>query len=321
MGKNHLFVLDPLASLNLALDSSLRMAFELSRLGHAVYAAEPRDLATGSSGPTTARCRRLTFGATATETKVDAPAVRPLTDFAAVHMRKDPPYDLDYVTSTWLLDRAGPGVKVYNSPESLRRTNEKLAILRFPLDIAPTLVSADADALTAFLAEECQGDAVVKPLTLFGGRGVRRVTLGATAGGVTRDAARQIMLEETVQGTSLRLIQPFDRKIHDGEVRAFSAFGEPIAWCLKRPAAGQFLANTRMGAVLEEYAPTPQEVERVTRIARTLLAEGVALIGFDLIGGRLSEVNITSPRLLQAPSDKCNYYEKVAALMARDLGG
>ena len=245
----------------------------------------------------------------------DTRTVRSLRTFEAVHMRKDPPYDLDYVATTWLLDTALPSTRVYNSPQSLRRFNEKLAIFLFPQDCHQALVSCDPEALLRFVRNEAAGDAILKPLTLFGGRGVERLQLEL-------EGEMQILDklgEATQHGRSMRLVQPFDKAVFAGEVRAFTAFGQPVAWCLKRPLTGNFLANTRAGAKLETYEPSDVEKERVTRIATTLLAEGVAFIGFDIIGGFISEINLTSPRLLKAPHDTNDYYDQLVSLIEADL--
>jgi glutathione synthase len=166
---------------------------------------------------------------------------------------------------------------------------------------------------------------VIKPLTLFGGRGVARLRLNEStsseAEGLSRDELLAELIRETEGGRHIRLVQPFDPAIFDGEVRVFTAFGEPISWCLKRPAKGQFLANTRAGAQLEVYIPKPEEEARVRRIARELLEEGVTFIGFDLIGGYVSEINLTSPRLLEAPGSSENYYKKIASMIAKDVAG
>jgi glutathione synthase len=323
MPKSHLFVLDPLASLNVPLDSSLRMALALAALGHEIYACEPRELGWSSADPSAhAHCHRLRFGGDVTQLDVAPAGRRLLGDFSAIHMRKDPPYDLEYIATTWLLSSAGRATRVYNAPDALRRFNEKLSILEFRDDMQPALVTSDPEALFAFLQSRGRSKSgedlglVVKPLTLFGGRGVERVLLGQDNGVAARVALRKI----TEEGRAMRLAQPFDPRIHDGEVRVFTAFGEPLAWCLKKPAPGNYLANTRAGAKLSPYEPTAVELERVRRVATQMAKHGVELIGFDLIGGYLSELNITSPRLLLAPGDAApNPYARFAALVDADL--
>jgi glutathione synthase len=320
---SHLFVIDPLESLNVTLDSSLRIMFELAALGNHICVCEPRQLLWTTDAGALAVTRELGFGRDATEFKVGSEKVIPLEDFSAIHMRKDPPYDLDYVATTWLLDPAAHVTKIYNHPEALRRYNEKLAIFRFPKDIRPAMVSSDPKVLFDFIVTRCHGDAVIKPLTLFGGRGVLRLQLedaSASKGAfMSQQVLLQVLQNETENGQHLRLVQPFDKAIFDGEVRVFTAFGEPIAWCLKKPAKGQFLANTRAGAELVDYKPSSEEEARVRRIATELLRDGVAFVGFDLIGGFVSEINLTSPRLLQAPGKLDNPYRRIAELVVKDI--
>jgi glutathione synthase len=333
----HLFVIDPLETLNKVLDSSLRLMFELSTRRQEVYVCEPRQLAWNRSANTAhAHTTRIDFSGGPSAFSTTRTGSKMLGDFAAIHMRKDPPYDLDYIAATWLLDSVKLArqnenkhknkhrTRIYNEPRALRDFNEKLAFFHFGHlhdDVKPALVSADPQEILSFIDSEARGDAVLKPLTLFGGRGVERITLDEkkTHNSKTRFDALAFIRKETAEGTSPRLVQAFDEAIFTGEVRAFTAFGKPIAWCLKKPAAGSFLANTRAGAQLLPYQPSAAEVERVGRLSRDLLAKGVAFIGFDLIGGFVSEINITSPRLLAAASDDHNYYKDIADLIDIDL--
>lgn len=321
----HLFVMDPLQDLNLALDSSLRLMFQLSRLGQNVAMCEPRQLMWESGVGPLAIASPVTFDGGPAHPRLGAAIRRPLGDYRAIHMRKDPPYDLDYISTTWLLDGVRGVSRIYNDPEALRRYNEKLAILRFPAETRAALASSDPKAILSFVEGPCHGDAVLKPLTLFGGRGVIRLTLTTASEALhastrmTPEDARLVIESETQGGRQMRLVQPFDPSIFEGEVRVFTAFGEPMAWCLKRPAPGAFLANTRAGATLLPYAP-PSEVEaRVRRVAGELLRDGVVFIGFDLIGGYVSEINLTSPRLLQPQDDDGQPYERLARMVVRDL--
>ena len=314
----HLFVIDPIDSLNFPLDSSLRIAKALRDIGHETFVCTPSQIEWASREDcAVAFAQNLQ----ASENDISLYRLEPplrlrLDHFRAIHMRKDPPYDLTYITCTWLLDTAAKaGVRVLNSPRALRDFNEKLSIFQFPKAIQDGLISTNPQSLMAFLINEAKGDAVLKPLTLFGGRGVIRLTL-------TQKNHAQIMQtfsDETANGIDHRLIQPFDKKIFDGEVRVFTARGEAISWCLKKPHGDNFLANTRSGATLESYEPSAQEVQMIEDIARTLLKEGIYYLGFDVIGGHVSEINLTSPRLLQASNDDSNPYGRIAAMLAEDL--
>jgi len=325
--QKHLFVIDPIESLNLALDSSLRMAFELTQLGHEVAFCDVARLARRSTGGALGGSVARAFGSgyalasTAsfpdgpTKPRIQPPRARELGEFAAIHMRKDPPYDLDYVAATWLLDGAPASTRIYNAPHALRSFNEKLAIFMYPDECRSALVSADPEELLTFIVETVGGDAILKPLLLFGGRGVRRLRIGDDS----RESLLQKLNAETVGGRSPRLVQAFDPEIANGEVRAFALGGKALAWCLKKPAPGEFLANTRAGATLHPYEPGPKVLARVERVAGDLAAKGAPVVGFDLIGGWISEINLTSPRLLQAPGDNTNYYQRFAEWMSRDV--
>jgi glutathione synthase len=286
--------------------------------GHTIWICETRSLY-WHSGEKEAACiaSRLTFSGGPQEPRIEETGKKPLGFFQAVHMRKDPPYDLDYITITWMLDSAPASTRIYNRPEALRSYNEKLLLFKFPQQVKPAFFSANPDDIIDFIKECAGGDGIIKPLHLFGGRDVERVLVKTAE---EEAAARTVLAAQTQHGKSARLVQPFDKSIYQGEVRVFTAFGETIAWCLKKPAAGQYLANTRMGATLHPYTPTADEAERVRIVAVELCKLGMPIVGFDVIGGYISEMNITSPRLLQAPEDHGNYYEKMATLFARDIG-
>ncbi len=314
----HLFVIDPIESLNFALDSSLRIARALRSLGHETYICTPGQIEWASrDGCAVAYTQELRSA----EADVSRYQLQPekrlrLDHFRAIHMRKDPPYDLAYIACTWLLDTAAnAGVKVLNNPRALRDYNEKLSIFQFPETIQDGLLSADAQHLLDFLEGEAHGDAVLKPLTLFGGRGVLRLNLATQS----KAEIFALLQTETSKGLEYRLMQPFDKRIFDGEVRVFTAGGHAVSWCLKKPHGENFLANTRSGATLEPYSPSAREVHMVEKIAARLMLDGIYFLGFDLIGGNVSEINLTSPRLLQATDENTEPYNRIATMLDQDL--
>ena len=307
----HLFVIDPIESLNFKLDSSLRIAQALRGLGHDVAICTPNELEwAATDGCAVAYTQFLDLDPSDVSRYQLAPKKRlRLDQFSAIHMRKDPPYDMAYIACTWLLDSAAKaGVKVLNAPQALRDFNEKLSIFQFPEAIQDGLLSSNADHLWQFLNDKCNGDAVLKPLTLFGGRGVLRLNRQQQS----EAEIRKILTAETASGADYRLMQPFDARIFEGEIRVFCAGGQAMAWCLKKPHGDNFLANTRSGATLEPYEPNARELHFVEQIARQLLEHGIYYLGFDLIGGHVSEINITSPRLLQASDDNPEPYNRIA---------
>jgi glutathione synthase len=312
--------MDPLEKLNIKLDSTLRLGFALSEKKHSCFFTTPKELSwfhqpASDRKTTMARAHPLNYQGAANKVTLGEPQLISLEDFDSVHMRKDPPFDLDYLAATWILSAASEKTRIYNDPECLRRWNEKLIITRYPQDTHPALLSADVEAILEFITGPAKGDAILKPLDLFGGRGVIRTNLNTT----DEAEIRRILTQETRNGEQYRLIQPFDTSIFDGEVRVFCAGPEPVAWCLKKPTGGQFLANTRAGATLSAYQPTAAEDTMVRRVARDLGNEGIFFTGFDLIGGKISEINITSPRLLAVTDDETSLYETTAQLLVDDL--
>jgi len=252
----------------------------------------------------------MIFGAAVQSLKTAAPVEMLLTEFNGIHMRKDPPFDMDYICATWLLESARQGPRFFNSPWGLRGINEKLSILRFPWAIQPALVSADPQKLLDFIDGECGGDAILKPLMLYSGKGILRINIHD--GKLTRAALLAQLKAETGDGRYVRLLQPFNQAIFAGEVRAFTIGGKALAWCLKKPAPGQFMANSSFHSTRHAYTPTAQEKACVEKIATELLQDGITVIGYDLIGGFVSEINVTSPRLLVGDDDTRDYFSDFA---------
>ena len=309
MKSAHLFIIDPIDAATLPINSSVRIAFALQQQGAEVYSAGIDDLFSRSGMGTQCRCRQVKFSA-ATHTSVviaTEAQVKPLSAFATVQMRKDPPFDLAYLAATWHLDRAD--TQVVNRPSALRHYNEKMAVLHFPSQTVKSLVSADIEQLLTFIAQELQGNAIVKPLLRHGGQGVLRLPLAEIS---EQEARHKLVTAQQQHGTTL-LVQQFREEVWQGEVRCFCAFGKPVAWCLKQPAKGNFLANTAQGARLLPHRPSAAEVETATSVAQRLLQDGVYFIGFDMIAGLITEINLTSPRLLLPPATKDDPYPQIAA--------
>jgi glutathione synthase len=305
----HLFVMDSLDKLNLAWDTSIKLAYLLTKKGPVdVYFCEMHDLSL-SSHPTavSVNAAKMLFGAAPASLTLGAKEVLDLSEFQLVQMRKEPPYDLSYVECLWILNIAKAQTTVWNDPLALLQTNEKLVITEFPEYAAPCMVGSDPRRLHQWAVKHCAGNIVVKPLNLFGGRGVVHLQ--------SLESLEQDLYQETGGGKHLRLIQKFEPKIADGEVRAFAVSGKPISWCLKIPAKGDFLANTRAGSTLADYTPTAKEVECVSRVASTLMTRGIHVCGFDLIQGAISEVNITCPAILSPVRESLEGLDQVVELM------
>jgi glutathione synthase len=310
MGQKHLFILDPMARLNFALDSSLQMALALRARGHRVYQTESQMLTWHKDKPSAqARTSEMTFlDSTTASVQLGAATVMLLADFQGIHMRKEPPFNMDYIATTWLLDSAAKTTWIFNDPSALRSINEKLSLYLFPYASKAAIVSSNCSDLLGFYQDQSDRDAIVKPLDLFGGRGIFRLNRPKT-----EDAQALRDLEAaTENGAVPRLMQRFDPRIFEGEVRVFTLGGEALSWCLKIPSPGNFLANTARGAVLKKYTPTPTLKNMIERVAQDLCTRGIFLAGFDVIGDKISEINVTSPRLLRGEGDDEDYYSKIA---------
>lgn len=302
---SHLFVIDPVERLNLAWDTSIKIAFSLCQSGEIVYFCTGRELSR-SLHPTGAYAlaRQARFGAKTTELTLQPPERVALVDFKTIQMRREPPYDLDYIGTLWILDSVSHLVPVLNSPKALLEINEKLAILDFPLFTKPAIVSSDAEELMVFARDRCNSNIVIKPLGLYGGRGIEHIE--GERGLIER------LHVATMNGKESRMVQEFNPAIYAGEVRAFTVDGKTLSWCLKVPKSGEFLANTRAGSTLQSYQPTQRDLDVASGVAETLLKKGVMFAGIDMIGGWLSEINITCPALLTPDRSSLEGFDEIA---------
>ena len=207
-------------------------------------------------------------------------------------MRRDPPFDSEYLYATHLLEHAERhGARIVNKPRALRDYNEKLAILRFADFTAPTLVSAREDDIRAFLAEH--GDIVIKPLDGMGGAGIFRLrpedpNIGA------------ILETQTLHGSVTLMAQRYLPAIKDGDKRVLLIDGQPVEWCLARiPKVGETRGNLAAGGTGVARPLTPRDRDIASAIGPGLAAEGLLLVGLDVIGDNLTEVNVTSPTCFQ----------------------
>ena len=282
------FILDPLPELKAYKDSSIAMMRELARRGHRIFALEQHDLF-WNAGSTSARARPLALSDDDYHWyTVGAEEIRPLKDFAAVLMRKDPPFDMEYVFSTYLLECAeAEGARVFNKPRAIRDFNEKLAIAKFQDFIAPTLVTRDATRIAEFIDEH--EDVVVKPLDGMGGASVFRVT--------ETDPNRNVIVETVSHhGRRTVMVQRYLPEIVDGDKRVLVIGGEVVPYCLARiPKPGETRGNLAAGGrgVARELSARDRQIAEA--LAPRLWAEGLLVVGLDVIGPCLTEVNVTSP--------------------------
>ena len=282
------FVLDPLPLLKAYKDTSIAMMRAVAARGHRVYAVEQPAIY-WRDGATRAKARALELRANDHDWySAGEPEDRVLKDFAAVLMRKDPPFDMEYVYSTYLLEAAErEGARVFNRPRAIRDYNEKLAIAGFREYITPTLVTRDADLIGAFIDEH--RDAIVKPLDGMGGASVFRVRA---------DDPNRNVIVETVSHLGERSVmaQRFIPEIAEGDKRILLIGGDVVPYSLARiPRAGETRGNLAAGGVGVAKPLSPRDREIAGALAGPLWAAGLLVVGIDVIGNFLTEVNVTSP--------------------------
>jgi glutathione synthase len=283
------FIVDPLPHLKAYKDSSIAMMRALAARGHAVYALAQADV-WWEDGATKARGVRLELHADDHHwyTAASEPEERALKDFAAVLMRKDPPFDMEYVYSTYLLEAAErEGARVYNRPRAIRDNNEKMAIAKFADYIAPTIVTRDADRIASFIDE--QEDVIVKPLDGMGGASIFRVR--------EADPNRNVIVETVSQnGARTVMAQRFLPEIVDGDKRILLIAGDVVPFCLARiPKPGETRGNLAVGGRGEARPLSARDRAIGEALAGPLWKEGLLVVGIDVIGPSLTEVNVTSP--------------------------
>jgi len=283
------FILDPLDSLKAYKDSSIAMMRAAQAAGHAVWAIEQPAIHWSALHGVCAEAAHLELldGDAPWFTEIDRHIV-PLRDFAAVVMRKDPPFDIEYVTTTWLLSRAETeGARVFNRPQALRDHSEKLSVMEFAQFSVPTLVARDADQIQAFV--DRHGDTILKPLDGMGGSQIFRVREG--------DPNRNVIVETVMhEGARTIMAQRYIPEISGGDKRILIVGGELVPYCLARiPKAGETRGNLAAGGtgVARELSARDREIGET--LAPVLAARGLLLVGIDVIGDYLTEINVTSP--------------------------
>jgi glutathione synthase len=240
-----------------------------------------------SGGDVYARLGALRIDATGSPLVVDGSERVALADVDAVFIRKDPPFDQAYFYATLLLEQLRGKTLMLNDPRGLREANEKLYILNFPQHTPPTLVTADRAAIFEFV-EQVGGQAVIKPLDGAGGFGVM-----ALEGGGRNVRAIVDML--TREGRRLAMVQQYLPEIAEGDKRVLLLDGAPLGAILRVPQGGDLRANIHVGSQVRAADLDDQETRLVADIASKLRADGLVFVGLDLIGGRMTEINVTSP--------------------------
>ncbi|PPE75353.1 glutathione synthase [Solimonas fluminis] len=297
-------VMDPIGSIKPYKDTTMALMLAAQKRGWQLRYLEMGDLwlrdgvARGRVRPVTVHDDKKHWYDLGEPEEVD------LGSLDAVLMRKDPPFDLEYITATYILERAeDQGALVVNKPRSLRDANEKVFISWFSQCCAPTLVSRDAAQLKAFHAE--QGDVVLKPLDGMGGMGIFRVgadglNLGAVIETLTDNGRRSIMAQRYLP------------QIADGDTRVLVIDGEPVPYGLARiPKAGETRGNLAAGGRGEARPLTERQRWLAAQVGPKLKEMGLVFVGLDVIGDYLTEINVTSPTCAR----------EIDAAFGTDIGG
>ena len=288
-----LFVADPLESFKTTKDSSFAMMREAAARGWALAACEPRGLSWQRGGRVMARARRIELTGNAEDWfRTLSHETLALADTGAVLMRKDPPFDSEYFYATHLLSQAErEGARVFNRASALRDHPEKLAILEFPEFIAPTLVTRDEADVRDFHREH--GDIILKPLDGMGGMGIFRVgadglNLGSIIETLNRGGAQTLM------------VQKYLPQIVEGDKRVLVIGGQPVPYVLARiPQGSEIRGNLAAGGKGVAQPISARDRATAEALGPVLAARGLLLVGLDIIGDRVTEINVTSPTCFQ----------------------
>jgi len=300
-----LFVADPLESFKIHKDTTFSMMREAQRRGHRLSACEVTDMSWVSGGRVRAGVRDIVLTGDKNQwfdvgaNGLDRRACD-LADFDVILMRKDPPFDPEFFYATHLLEQAErEGARVFNKPRALRDHPEKLAVMEFPQFTGPTLVTRDAGQVRQFHAEH--RDIILKPLDGMGGTGIFRVredgmNLGAIIETLNRDGAQSLM------------VQKYLPEIVAGDKRVLLIGGKPVPYSLARiPQGNEIRGNLAVGGKGVAQPLSNRDREIAETLGPVLAARGLLLVGVDVIGDHVTEINVTSPTCFQEIHDQAGF--------------
>ena len=304
------FIVDPLPSLKAYKDSSIAMMRAAQAAGHAVWTIQQEALYWSPLHGVCAEAMHLEMLGDDHEWYVEIDRyVVALRDFGAVLMRKDPPFDMEYVASTWLLQRAeAEGARVFNRPQALRDHSEKLAITEFAQFAVPMVVARDPARLHAFI--DIENDVILKPLDGMGGSEIFRVRHD--------DVNRNVIVETLTRlGQRTIMAQRYIPEIVDGDKRILVVNGEVMPYCLARiPKAGETRGNLAAGGRGVARPLSDRDRQIAGTLAPVLATRGLLLVGLDVIGDWLTEINVTSPTCMVEIAEQTGFDTAQAVIAA-----
>ncbi|MCL4469929.1 MAG: glutathione synthase [Sulfuricella sp.] len=293
-------ILDPLESLKTYKDSTYAIMREAHSRGHALFVLEQRELIL-AEGRVRAHARRLDLIDNDLRWyTLEEPDWHVLTDFDVTLMRKDPPFDMEYIYSTYLLELAqAQGARILNRPEAVRDFNEKLSTAKFPQFMPPTLVTRQEDLIRDFV--EKHGDIILKPLDAMGGSGVFRIQ--------RHDPNLNVIIETLTQlGARTVMAQRYIPEISLGDKRILLIDGEAVPYALARiPKAGETRGNLAAGGRGVAQPLSDRDREIAAELGPKLREAGLFLVGLDVIGDYLTEINVTSPTGMQEIAEQTGF--------------
>ncbi|MDT8316626.1 MAG: glutathione synthase [bacterium] len=285
----YLFVMDPAESINRETDSTLLMMHESSERGHHIYYCRVEDLYIKAAA-SFASLRPVQFNNSSGIFCLGEPEDTALSDVDAIFMRKDPPFDMNYVYATQILELASKDTFIINDPKGVRGANEKLYALNFPGAIPETIVSRDTDRLKSFL-EEVGGEMIIKPLGKCGGEGIFYIKRG--------DRNINALLETSTSfGKEFIMGQRYIPEIKNGDKRIILIDGEPVGAVSRVPQDDEHRGNIHIGGKGFKCDITDRDKELCRIIAPRLKEDGLYFVGLDVIGDWITEINVTSPTCL-----------------------
>lgn len=287
-----LVIMDPIQQVNLKKDSTMAMLWVASRRGHQLGYAQQQDLYIDQGKAFGLVSALQVFEQQVPHYQLAEPKKQSLADYDIILMRKDPPFDMNFVYTTYVLEQAErEGAWVVNKPQSLRDCNEKLFATQFPELQVPTLVTSQHTLIREFI--DTHQDVIVKPLDGMGGAGIFRLSAGGPNIGSTLE-----ML--TVLGTVPIMAQRYIPEIVDGDKRILMVHGEPVPYCLARiPQNGEVRGNLAAGGLGEARPLTEKDREIAKKVGPFLREKGLVFVGLDVIGEYVTEINVTSPTCIR----------------------
>jgi len=281
------FVMDPISKISYKKDSTLAIMIEAQQSEHEIYYIEPHDLYFDMEIPSCITSSISVQYKASGWFQKDTPFVTGLDFFDVILMRQDPPFDMNYVNNTYILEAAlNLGVKVFNNPAALRDDNEKLSILRYPNLITQTIVSSSKSIIEKFINNH--KEVVIKPLGLMGGQGIERIKLG--------DKNLDNLLNKISEKQEKMMIQKFIPEVFEGDKRVLLIDGEDCGFAVSRiPQGDDFRGNLAAGGKAEVVELNERDKEIIQSIKPDLEKKGIMIAGIDILGNYLTEINITSP--------------------------